>query len=123
MGCSLFRSEICLLIFKKFFLRSHRHEVVERGEILALSSKKTQSSFFVFYVFLFCFLFGFWFWVCLFFISLPVLSVLSTCCIPQSLIMALFAHSCRPHLFRKLFLCLYFCGTVVLSAVAEAQGS
>lgn len=61
MGCSLFRSEICLLIFKKFILRSHRHEVVERGDVLAVSSKKTRSSFFVFYVFLF--LFAFWFLV------------------------------------------------------------
>lgn len=72
MGCSLFLSEICLLIFKKFLLRSHRHEVVERGEILAVSSKKTQSSFFVFYVFLFfvCFLvFGFGF-VCFSFLFL-----------------------------------------------------
>lgn len=41
MGCSLFRSEIYLLIFEKFSLRSNRHEVVERGEILAGSSKKT----------------------------------------------------------------------------------
>lgn len=125
MGCSFFRFEICLLIFKQFILRSNRHEVVERGEILAVSSKKTQSSFFGFYVFFFFLLFVFWFgfFVCLFFISPPVLSVLCTCCILQSLIMVLFAHSCRPHLFRNLFLCLYVCATVVLSAVAEVQGS